>query len=311
MSESRDVLRAAADLAERGGAFVLMTVISAKGSTPRDAGAKMLWVQRSAGDRPPPPRGAGAPSGSPEGEQAPAAPKTADGWRPEIIGTVGGGQFEHLVMADAERYLATGTCGVERYVLGADADQCCGGVMEVFFEAHRPGARVVLFGAGHVAHELAVLLAPSLLELVVVDDRAEWNAPERFPRARRVRSFDEGVTLAQENPRRTLALVMTCSHDTDFGILRGLLADAPAFVGLIGSRSKRACLFGRLVASGIGEEVVQRVHCPIGVGDTGKEPSLVAVSIAAQVLTEAKKLAAGGAAPAGTTANFNGRHAIR
>jgi xanthine dehydrogenase accessory factor len=84
---------------------------------------------------------------------------------------------------------------------------------------------------------------------------------------------------------------MTCSHDTDLELLGQILKRPPAFVGLIGSRSKRACLFGRLVASGANEDAVQRVQCPIGVGDTGKEPKLVAISIAAQLLMEAGKLA--------------------
>jgi xanthine dehydrogenase accessory factor len=84
---------------------------------------------------------------------------------------------------------------------------------------------------------------------------------------------------------------MTCSHDTDFELLRRLLAKPPAFTGLIGSRSKRVCLFGRLIASGLDDAVVQQVHCPIGLGDMGKAPSLVAVSMAGQLLLEARKLA--------------------
>src|SRR5207244_1344222 len=102
--------------------------------------------------------------------------------------------------------------------------------------------------------------------------------------ARRIHSWDEGVALVQRTATDTLACVMTCSHDTDFELLRRLLPKPPAFLGLIGSRSKRVCLFGRLVASGLDETLVQTVHCPIGVGDTGKEPALVAISIAAQVL---------------------------
>jgi xanthine dehydrogenase accessory factor len=119
-------------------------------------------------------------------------------------------------------------------------------------------------------------------------------------------NWDEGVRAARERPAETLACVMTCSHDTDLELLKGLLAHAPnparaepgsttrtsvpAFVGLIGSRSKRVCLFGRLISSGIDEELVKRVQCPIGVGDTGKEPRMVAVSIAAGVLLEAKRM---------------------
>jgi xanthine dehydrogenase accessory factor len=270
MTHDRAVLRAAAELDERGEPYVLVTVVSAKGSTPRNAGAKMLWR----------PNGKVGGSGEDGGS-----------W----VGTVGGGQFERLVQDDAVRHLRARSCGVERYVLAADADQCCGGVMEVFFEAHGAGRRAVIFGAGHVGLEVARLLLPSPLQVVVVDDRPEWNTAERFPRATRILSFDEGVATARERPEATLACVMTCSHDTDLELLRALLAPpadrVPAFVGLIGSRSKRACLFGRLVASGTSEDLVQRVHCPIGIGDTGKEPPLVAISIAAQLLMEAGKLA--------------------
>lgn len=258
MSDEREILAAAADLAEAGRPFVLITVIRAQGSTPRNAGAKMIWE----------------PGG--------------DGLR----GTVGGGQFELLVLDAAARCLEQRSCAIERFVLGADADQCCGGVMEVFLEYHGPRQRLVIFGAGHVARALAGLMEPAPIEVVVVDDRPEWNSPERFPRARRLFDWDQGVAVATERAGATLACIMTCSHDTDFDLLRRLLGrpTPPAFTGLIGSRSKRACLFGRLVASGIDEQLVQRVQCPIGVGDTGKEPRLVAISMAAGLLLEAARI---------------------
>ena len=49
-------------------------------------------------------------------------------------------------------------------------------------------------------------------------------------------------------------------------------------------------LFGRLIGSGIAEEIVKRVQCPIGVGNTGKEPRMVAVSMAAGLLLEGQRL---------------------
>lgn len=255
-----DILQEAADLARAGTPFVLITVTSAKGSTPRNAGAKMIW------------------KGSKD-----------DG---VLVGTVGGGQFELLVLDAARTHLRNRSCGSEHYVLGADADQCCGGALDVFFEYHGRTHRVVVFGAGHVASELAMLLSSAPLDLVIADDRPEWNSAERFPRCTRIHTWDDGVRLAQENTASTLACVMTCSHDTDFELLRRLLEKPPAFTGLIGSRSKRVCLFGRLVASGVPESQVSRVHCPIGVGDLGKEPRMVAISMAAQIVLEAKKLPA-------------------
>ncbi len=252
------VLGLASQSASRGESFVLVTVTSAKGSTPRDPGARLLWMP-------------GADGGT---------------WH----GTVGGGQFEHLVRADAEECLAKRECFTREYVLGADADQCCGGVMQVFFEFVGPRERVVIFGAGHVAQAIVELLEAASLEVVVVDDRPEWNSAERFPGAKRALAWDEGVEAVSREPGRTIAMVMTCSHDTDFELLRKLVPVSPAHLGLIGSRSKRACLFGRLVASGLDEAAVGRVKCPIGIGDTGKEPKLVAISIAAEILIESRKM---------------------
>lgn len=261
MSDDRDVLRAAADLLESGEAFVMITVLKTQGSSPRDAGARMLWR----------PSSAVLPNGG--------------------LGTVGGGEFERLVLDAAKRCYEKRAHTMEHFVLGADADQCCGGVMDVFLEYHGKPARLVIFGAGHVAHALCAMLDSSPLEIIVADDRADWNSASRFPNARRALAWNEGVSMAHENPAATLAVVMTCSHDTDFELLQRLLAKPLHFTGLIGSRSKRACLFSRLVASGLDEMLVQKIRCPIGVGDTGKEPRAVAISIAAQLLMEAKALA--------------------
>lgn len=268
-----DILTLAGSLLRAGRPFVMVTVTRTQGSTPREAGARLIW--------------------QPEGE-AGAWPGTLPGG---LRGTIGGGQFEHLVLDAARECFAKGESRVERLVLGAESAQCCGGVMEVFIEYHGPGARLVVFGAGHVAHELARLVAFAGLEAVIVDDRPEWNSEARFPGARRVTNWDEGLRLCAERAAHTIALIMTCSHDTDFDLLRGLLmaksAHGPAVIGLIGSRSKRACLFSRLIASGVDEARVQRVRCPIGVANLGKQPQAIAISVAAQVLADARVIAAG------------------
>lgn len=260
MTDDREVFQAGAALLNEGLGFVMATVVRTQGSTPRNAGAMMLW-------RP----GLG---------ESPGA----------IVGTIGGGRLESMVIEAAHLCHERRGAVMERFVLGADADQCCGGVVEVFLQWHGPRARVVVFGAGHVSHELHLLLRGSGLETVIADDRADWNSGERFPGARRATTWDEGVLAVHEHPDRTLVVVMTCSHDTDLALLRRLLEKPPAFVGLIGSRSKRACLFTRLAASGADGEAVRRVQCPVGVGDTGKEPKSVAVSIAARLLMEARAL---------------------
>ncbi len=253
--ESLEVFEHAARLLRRRAAFVLVTVIETKGSTPRDVGARMLFV---------PGKG--------------------------FVGTVGGGQFEELVKDGVERAIRERATLRERFTLGTEAEQCCGGVMEVLIEYLGPRQRVVLFGGGHVSHELVRLLRSSALEIVVVDDRDSWNTSDRFPDVRRVHSYEEGVRIVRERPASTLACVLTCSHETDFAIIRDLARDPPAYLGLIGSRSKRACFFRRLAASGLSEAQIEHIRCPMGLGNMGKAPAQVAISIAGELLLRAREM---------------------
>src|SRR5258705_9666146 len=143
MPSDFDILQSAAALSASGTPFILITVISAKGSTPRNSGAKMIWRPSGGANQP-------------------------------LNGTIGGGQFEFLVLDAAQKHFQHRSCGSEHYVLAADADQCCGGVMDVFFEYVGPRQRLVLFGAGHVAHALAHMAAPPPLHLVIADDHPDW-----------------------------------------------------------------------------------------------------------------------------------------
>lgn len=284
MDEHVRVLRAALRAAEAGREHVVLTVLSAKGSTPREVGAKMI-VEGCGGE------GARVGEGGVGGEE--------DGGV-RFVGTIGGGRFEHLAIDDAKRYLKEKRSGVERYVLGAEAEQCCGGVMEVFFEYRPAAVTVVVFGAGHVAAELSAVLTRAggggAVRVVVCDDRAEWAREDRFVGATIARTWEAGLDEVKRAGEKGVALVMTCSHETDYALVRAMLKEErmAGFVGLIGSKSKRACLFGRLAGEGIDAERIARVVCPIGVGNMGKEPAMVAVSIAAQVLLVVQNLRGGG-----------------
>ena len=256
MAGDRTSLINAGRLAQRGEPFVLITVIKAEGSTPRNPGARLIW----------------RPDGS-------------------IEGTVGGGQFEHLLLDAAGDYFNTRSAGIEEFTLGRDADQCCGGRVTVFLEYVGPRQRVVIFGAGHVAKALAVTLEGAPFGLVVVDDRREWNTEENFPGATRLFEWGAGVAAALDQPEATMACVMTCSHETDLELVKQLLStDRLGYLGLIGSRSKRANFFTRLAGSGVPDERIKAIDCPIGLGDMGKEPMSIAVSIAGRLLLKAREL---------------------
>lgn len=260
MNAQTTIFDEAAQLSRAGEPYMLLTVVESRGSAPRAAGARMI-----------------------------VKPQPDSSERPEQIGTIGGGGAEHRAIRDAVALFAERKSELKRYELTPEHGQACGGTMQIFLEYMGSPRRLIVFGAGHVALELAHVLRDAPLAVTIVDERAEWNTPDRFPGVRRVLGIDDGVALAHEDPASTFACVMTYSHEVDFEIVRKLLAQPPAYLGMMGSRRKRDSVFAKLVDAGFNREVVEAIRSPIGVGDLGKAPSLVAVSIAAEVLAEAQR----------------------
>jgi len=231
---------------------VLVTVLEAKGSTPREAGAKMVV--------------------------------SADG----LGGTIGGGNLEHQCEAAARGLLADGAEGpsCRNFPLGPALGQCCGGHVTVLFEVLRPPKlHVALFGAGHVGKALVKLLVDLPCRVSWIDPRPEAfpaNLPATVTRVRTALPANAVGAL----PTGCLVLVMTHDHQLDFDIVSAALGRTDFLaVGLIGSATKRARFAGRLARAGIAREAIDRLICPIGLpGIEGKEPSVVAVSVAAQIL---------------------------
>jgi xanthine dehydrogenase accessory factor len=231
---------------------VLVTVLEAHGSTPREAGAKMVVAE--------------------------------DGQ----AGSIGGGQLEYEAAQSARRLLAEGasTPTTQQLMLGADREQCCGGAVTLLFEPMaQPVGTLALFGAGHVGRALVRTLDGTGVRVLWIDERPDALAPPLPGRARPVPTDDPAAQVA-DLPADAESLVMTHSHDRDYAVMAALLArdDLPA-PGLIGSKTKWARFRKRLLEDGIPEARVAAVTCPIGLsGIPGKRPQAIAVAVAADLL---------------------------
>ena len=239
-----------AHLRERGEPFVLATVVNTEGSTPREAGARMLIV-------------AG-----------------------EIEGTIGGGQLENLVKLEAEKALVSGEAKLVRYPLGASAGQCCGGVVYVFLEPFGDGPTLYLFGAGHVGIAVTRVLEGTPFRVSLIDDRESWVHSPLVPSSvqRFHEEWDDFVRKATWDANRTYVAIMTYRHDVDQEIVEAVIQRPARFIGLIGSDTKWEKFQRRLLEKGSTAEQLKRVHCPIGLPIGGKAPQQVAISVAAQLL---------------------------
>ncbi|XWN33668.1 MAG: xanthine dehydrogenase accessory protein XdhC [Devosia sp.] len=225
----------------------------------------------------------------------------------ETIGTIGGGEAELRSMELARKLLVDGKPHTTvKLPLGPQLGQCCGGHMKVAIarveaeavrEALRTGALplwddgpvalerrgrpVVVYGAGHVGAALVAALEPLPFAITWVDARAEvtWPTVGRTP-CRRLAIPEEAATAA---PDEAAHVVMTHSHALDLEIVAAVLQRPFAFLGLIGSGTKRTIFERRLRERGIDPT---GLVCPIGLSAVrGKEPAVIAAATAAQLLT--------------------------
>lgn len=245
-------ISALADLQQRAEASVLVTIIEERGSTPRNAGSKMVV----------------------------SADKAYD--------TIGGGHLEFKAMAIAREMLQNREREpkLERFSLGASLGQCCGGATVLLFEPMgQPQAHIAVFGAGHVGRALVPLLASLPCKVRWIDSR-EAEFPDHIPDGVVKIVNEEVIDEIDEMPAGSYFIVMTHNHALDLELTAQILKRNDfTYFGLIGSDTKRAKFEHRLRDRGFASETVQRMRCPMGISEVkGKLPVEIAVSIAGEVI---------------------------
>ncbi|BAN47662.1 xanthine dehydrogenase accessory protein XdhC [Metapseudomonas resinovorans] len=245
-------ISALADLQQRGEPCVLVTIIEERGSTPRNAGSKMVV--------------------------------TAE----RIFETIGGGHLEFKAMEIARQMLEERTqdTRLERFSLGASLGQCCGGATVLLFEPMgQPQAHIAVFGAGHVGRALMPILASLPCKVRWIDSR-ENEFPEQIPAGVEKVVNEEVIDEIAGMPRGSYFIVMTHNHQLDLELTAEILKRNDfAYFGLIGSKTKRVKFEHRLRERGFAADTVQRMRCPMGISEVkGKLPVEIAISIAGEVV---------------------------
>jgi xanthine dehydrogenase accessory factor len=147
------------------------------------------------------------------------------------------------------------------------------------------GTKLYLFGAGHVGRALVLALAPLPFKTRWIDPRRE-AFPQRAPANVAMVCASDPAAELKAAPDGAQVLIMTHSHPLDLAVLSEALRQQRfAFVGLIGSATKRARFLSQMRAAGLTEQALARLVCPIGLpGVEGKEPAVIAAAIAAHLL---------------------------
>ncbi len=280
--EPMSLLRQLTEAVDGGVAVASATVVDTARSVPRRAGAKMLVFR--------------------------------DG---SISGTVGGGEMEARVVAEAVASLADGRCRLLSYRLvdpGRGDPGVCGGDVQIFVEPHMPEPTVIVMGYGHVGRAVAQLAGWLGFRVVATDDRPLADAsaddasqpmltttcrqppmpsPTQVPAVGEVAGTapDElvigtvddllaGRTLDQD----TSVVLVTRNVDVDAAALPALLSTDAGYVGVMGSERRWSTTRARLEVEGVASDALDRVHAPIGIEVGAETPEEIALSIMAEVV---------------------------
>ncbi len=239
---------------EDGEEAALVTIVSARGSTPQRVGAKLLVYE--------------------------------DG---RTVGTIGGGCYESDACLKAREVMRSHKPRVVRYDLTDELAEenglICGGQMEVFIDPLDPSPELFVVGAGHVGREVACLASEAGFRVRVLDDREKFANRERFPEPIELAVDDVGSWLRQADIRPTAYLVVvTRGHRHDLTALQALAGRPFRYLGMIGSRAKVARVQEALAAEGMSREWIASMHAPIGLRIGAVTPVEIAVSIVAELI---------------------------
>lgn len=250
-----DIYREIVKLQASGEEIALVTVILARGSTPREEGTKMLVK--------------------------------ADG---SIFGTIGGGGLEAQVIKEAVKIIGQGSPQRLHFSLTnkevEKEGQICGGEVEVFVEPILTASTMYLFGGGHISLPLARMGKMLGFKIVVLDDRSEFANPDRFPEA--------DITLADDFTnlfpklkidKSSYIIIVTRSHQYDSTVLEWAVSTQAGYIGMIGSKTKIKTIYSHLESKGISRELLDRVHSPIGLTINAQTPEEIAISILAEIIS--------------------------
>lgn len=232
-------------------AVALATVVRTDRSVPRHAGSKMLVYR--------------------------------DG---RSSGTIGGGEMEHRVVAEALEALGDGRPRMLEYALvdPASGDPgVCGGTVEIYVEPHMPQPTLYIVGAGHVGRAVAHLAGWLGYRVVVWDDRDEVAGDIDGVAASYSGSIDEALT-AEPITADTSIVVVTRNVALDAELLPPLLATPARYIGVMGSNRRWSTTRAKLTDAGLAESELERVRSPIGIEIAAETPEEIAVSIMAEVV---------------------------
>lgn len=199
-------------------------------------------------------------------------------------GTLGDARFDARVRDDALALLDRGVTRTVEYDPPVADTSAAAAKVEVFIESFLPAPTLFVVGAVHIAIALVSLAKVLGFRTVVIDARASFATPERFPHADELITAWPDEALAGRLTNNSYVTVLTHDPKLDDPALKVALASRARYIGALGSPSTHARRLQRLRAEGFSEEQLGRIHGPIGLKIGARAPEEIALSILAEMI---------------------------
>ena len=203
-----------------------------------------------------------------------------------VITDLAGGDSRLIV--EGEDYAADPLAGpiARRFASGVSGIEPGTGELLV---VHAPAIRLIVIGAVHITQALVPMAKLAGLEITVVDPRAGFASPERFPDARLIPEWPQDALPRLTIDRFTALAALSHVPDIDDEALQLALRAGCFYVGSLGSRTSHARRLDRLAAAGFNEADLARIHAPIGLAIGAHSPAEIAVAILAEIIAELRR----------------------
>lgn len=158
-----------------------------------------------------------------------------------------------------------------------------------FISIFEPPLRLIIIGAGRIAQALVGFAGQAGYQTIIIDPRDVFATAERFPNTQLLIEWPD-IALNNLKPDKRTA-VICLSHDPkidDLTLKIALNTDSP-YVGVLGSRKSHQSRVNRLMSLGISEDLIKRIHAPIGIDIGAQDPVEIAISIIAEIVLVTRK----------------------
>jgi xanthine dehydrogenase accessory factor len=181
------------------------------------------------------------------------------------------------IAAEVEKTLAKGM--IPAFIVHPERDGF------LFVESLKRSSTLYIFGGGHISLDLAWMAERVGFQVIVVDDRKAFASRERFPMALDLWAMPYKEALEDlQLEHDDFVVIVTRGHLHDLDVLRGVIVQSPQYIGMIGSRRKKAMIFDRLQKEGISQKRLDEIHAPVGLDIRAETPAEISVSIVAEMI---------------------------